>query len=68
MWTEDEYIFYINGVETARSTFSKGVSEVPEYVRISLNLPKTSTLKAGQTTQFKVDYVKIWQLPESQTL
>lgn len=29
-WTEDEYIFYTNGVETARMSFSKGVCDVNE--------------------------------------
>ena len=27
-WTDSEYIFYVNGVETRRTSFSKGVSQV----------------------------------------
>ena len=60
-WTENEYIFYINGVETTRSSFSLGVSEVPEEVIVSLELPDEITKEKGYTTSFIVDYVKIWQ-------
>lgn len=64
-WTDDEYIFYINGVETRRSSFGNGVSEVPEDVIVSLEIPdeeKLSTLdKASYKTEYIVDYVKIYQ-------
>ena len=60
-WTEDEYIFYVNGVETVRSSFANGVSEVPETVRVSLCIPDEITMKQGERTQFLVDYVKIYQ-------
>ncbi len=60
-WTETEYIFYINGVETTRSNFSLGVSEVPEEVIVSLELPEEITKAKDYTTSFVVDYVKIWQ-------
>ena len=68
MWTEDEYIFYINGVETARSTFGNGVSEVLEDVIVSLEIPDENKLaeldKEGYHTEFIVDYVKIYQIAE----
>lgn len=60
-WTEDEYIFYINGVETCRSTFAAGVSQEMETVILSLCIPNEVTFTPGQTTQFLVDYVKIYQ-------
>ena len=60
-WTEDEYIFYINGVETARSSFGKGVSEVEETVIVSLEIPNEITHDKDFSSQFVVDYVKIWQ-------
>lgn len=60
-WTEDEYIFYINGVETARSSFSKGVCDVNEEIIVSLELPDEITHDHDFKTQFVVDYVKIWQ-------
>ena len=63
-WTEDEYIFYINGVETTRSTFSLGVSQVEEEVIVSLEIPDEVTHAKDFYAQFVVDYVKIWQKAE----
>ena len=60
-WTDSEYMFYINGVETTRSSFSLGVSEVPEEVIVSLELPEKISKEKDYTTSFIVDYVKIWQ-------
>ncbi|MBR2868123.1 MAG: glycoside hydrolase family 16 protein [Clostridia bacterium] len=64
-WTEEEYIFYVNGVETVRSTFGNGVSQVEEDVIVSLEIPdpeKLGTLdKENYKTEFIVDYVKIYQ-------
>ena len=66
-WTEDEYIFYINGVETARTSFGNGVSQVPEEVIVSLEIPGEDGLekfdKETYSTEFIVDYVKIYQKP-----
>lgn len=64
-WTEDEYIFYINGVESTRSSFGSGVSEVPEEVIVSLEIPDQFPDNYAQdfTTQYIVDYVKIYQKP-----
>ena len=62
MWTEDEYIFFINGKECARSSHAKGVSQVPEEVIVSLEIPGEVGHDKDFTTQFVVDYVKIWQL------
>ncbi len=63
-WTEDEYIFYINGVETARTSFGNGVSQVPEEVIVSLEIPGDGLDKFDKETyktEFIVDYVKIYQ-------
>lgn len=60
-WTEDEYIFYINGVETARSTFGKGVSQVPETVILSLCMPGEINQPQDYKVQFKVDSIRIYQ-------
>lgn len=64
-WTEDEYIFYINGIETVRSSFGNGVSQVEEDVIVSLEIPDLSELegldKSTFKTEFIVDYVKIYQ-------
>lgn len=61
-WTEDEYIFYINGVETCRSSFGNGVSTEPEEVIVSLEIPDLVTYEHDFATQMQVDYVKIYQL------
>lgn len=64
-WTEEEYIFYINGVETRRSSFGNGVSEVEEDVIVSLEIPDESKLaeldKETYQTEYIIDYVKIYQ-------
>ena len=61
MWTESEYIFYVNGVETGRTSFGLGVSRVPEYLLVSLEIPEEIGLPKTATTKFTVDYVKIYQ-------
>jgi len=63
LWTQDEYIFYINGVEAVRSAFLDGVSQAPEYGIISLEIPGADGLseEPGFSTQFIVDSVRIWQ-------
>lgn len=63
LWTENEYIFYVNGVETGRTSFSKGTSRVKEKVIISLCIPNEITLPKTTMTKFVVDYVKIYQKP-----
>ena len=59
-WTEEEYIFYIDGVESGRSAFGKGVSTIPEEVIVSLEIPERMNAKHDYKTEFEVDYVKIW--------
>ena len=64
-WNEDEYIFYVNGVETRRSSFGNGVCEVPEDVIISLEIPTAEELdeldKDTYVSEFIIDYVRIYQ-------
>ena len=60
LWTETEYIFYINGVEAVRSAFKDGVSQAPEYAIISLALPLEIT-DQSYSTEFIVDSVRILQ-------
>ncbi len=58
-WNKDEYIFYINGVESARTSFA-GPCQVPLYLIISLGVDghvKREQLPA----QFVVDYVRAYQ-------
>ena len=72
-WDENEYIFYINGVETGRSKFG-GVSKVPEYLKLSVEVDGSDATpnygwsgridKNGKDklpVDFVVDYVKVYQ-------
>lgn len=61
-WTEDEYIFYVNGVESTRTSFSKGVSTTPEEVLVSLEIPDAMDNAKDFRTQMIVDSVSIYQL------
>ena len=63
-WTDTEYIFYINGVETRRTSFGNGVSEVEEDVIVSLEIPAIEvldTLDKDASATYVVDYVRIYQ-------
>jgi beta-glucanase (GH16 family) len=71
LWTEDEYIFYLNGVETVRTSFGNGVCEVPVDVILSFGgpghansgqLPYFNKLSKDHISTFTVDYVRIYQL------
>jgi beta-glucanase (GH16 family) len=61
-WTEQEYIFRIDGIETFRT--SKAVSQVPEYFILSLlssdyEIPKITDDVLPLT--MSVDWVRAWQ-------
>jgi len=60
LWTEDEYVFYVNGVEAVRSAFKDGASRAPEYAIISLAIP-TEITDTSYTTEFFIDSVRIMQ-------
>ena len=62
-WTDDEYIFYINGVETTRSSFGNGVSQIPQDVFLTVELPYTITHEKDFTSEFVIDYLRIYQKP-----
>ena len=65
-WNENEYIFYINGVETFRTDFG-GVSQNEEYLILSVEMkgengvPSNRENVRGEETKFIVDYVKVYQ-------
>lgn len=65
-WNEDEYIFYINGVETFRTSYG-GVSQNPEYLILSVEMrgengiPSERENAPGDEAQFVVDYVRVYQ-------
>ncbi|NMP38097.1 MAG: glycoside hydrolase family 16 protein [Clostridiales bacterium] len=71
-WNEEEYIFYVNGVESGRSSFG-GTSQVPEFMILSVEIDGADAIPADgwsgpsvdsgeQTpTDFIVDYVRAYQ-------
>ncbi|MBR0113031.1 MAG: glycoside hydrolase family 16 protein [Clostridia bacterium] len=59
-WNEDEYIFYINGVETARTSFG-GVCEVPLYLIISIGVDEKVGRNTDLPASMTVDYVRCYQ-------
>ena len=72
-WNENEYIFYINGVETCRTSFG-GVSQNPEYLLLSCEVAGSDgvafadrhgtgemNMEPGDEAYFIVDYVRVYQ-------
>jgi beta-glucanase (GH16 family) len=59
-WNETEYIFYINGVESARTDFG-GVCQVPLYLIISLGVGENIGDNKYLPAEFIVDYVRAYQ-------
>lgn len=61
LWDDEFYTFYVDGVEVAKSDWADGVSQVPEEVIVSLELSDTPPEDRSVTSEFTVDYVKIYQ-------
>lgn len=65
-WNENEYIFYINGVETFRTDFG-GVSQNKEYLILSVEMkgengiPSERENTKADDAEFIVDYVRVYQ-------
>ncbi len=65
-WNENEYIFYINGVESYRTDFG-GVSQNPEYLILSYEMggengvAEDDSLDKSKTYNYIVDYVRVYQ-------
>ena len=72
-WTPDEYIFYINGVETGRLS-TGGVSQNPEYLILSCEVAGANgvadadrhgvgkmSMDTDETAEFIVDYVRVYK-------
>ncbi len=62
-WTPEEYVFYVNGQETWR-TSGGGVSQVPEYAKLTEEIGKWGgdITKANLPDQFVVDYVRVYDV------
>ena len=59
-WNENEYIFYVNGVETARTSFG-GVCRVPLYLIISVGVEENVAQNDFLPASMLVDYVRCYQ-------
>ncbi len=62
-WTPDEYVFYVNGQETWRSS-AGGVSQVPEYAKLTEEIGEWGgdITQAKLPDQFVVDYVRVYDV------
>ncbi|MBP7053761.1 MAG: alpha-L-fucosidase [Phycisphaerae bacterium] len=62
-WTPDEYIFYVDGKETWRTT-GGGVSQAPGYAKLTEEIGAWGgdIKKAGLPDHFIVDYVRVYDL------
>lgn len=79
-WTEDEYIYYINGYEVGRSAYG-GVSQENEFLRLSCEIEgadarptvgwsgniENNKEKKDFTADFVVDYVRVYQKRDGNT-
>jgi alpha-L-fucosidase len=65
-WTPDEYVFYVNGQETWR-TSAGGVSQVPEYAKLTEEIGKWGgdIARAELPDCFVVDYVRVYDPADS---
>lgn len=66
LWTEDEYVFYVDGRETWR-TSAGGVSQVPEYIKLSEEIGDWGgdIKKAHLPDYFIVDHVRVYDIVET---
>lgn len=74
LWTEDEYIFYVNGHETGRTDFG-GVSREPEFLILSCEVDGAAATPTrgwsgiitsnpegnAFSSEFVVDYVRVYK-------
>ena len=72
-WNENEYIFYVDGVRTGKSSF-KGASRVPEYLLLTVEIAGENAVpgkmmmwggdinkKNNSFSPFVIDYVRVWE-------
>lgn len=65
LWTEDEYVYYIDGVESWRTKAEEalGVCEVPLYLKITSEMgswTKNVLIPENLPDYMKVDYVRVY--------
>ena len=62
-WTPEEYVFYVDGLETWR-TSAGGVSQVPEWAKLTEEIGKWGgdIAQASLPDYFTVDYVRVYDV------
>lgn len=65
LWTEDEYVYYIDGVESWRTKAEEalGVCEVPLYIKVTSEMgswTKNVLIPENLPDYMKVDYVRVY--------
>jgi alpha-L-fucosidase len=60
-WTPQEYVFYVNGQETWR-TSAGGVSQVPQFAKLTEEIGRWGgdIIQADLPDEFVVDYVRVY--------
>ncbi len=63
LWTAEEYVFYVDGQETWRT--SQAVSHIPQYMILSVELTGWGgdVTKANLPDEILFDYVRVYQAP-----
>ena len=64
-WTKDEYIFYVDGIESYRFEAIGGACNVPGYLRITTECGPVNgelSLGVGEYSDMLVDYVRVYQI------
>jgi beta-glucanase (GH16 family) len=65
LWLLDEYVFYVDGMETWR-TKAGGVCQAPLYIKLSDEVGDWAgdIAKSALPDEFQVDYVRVYDLTE----
>ncbi len=69
LWRPDEYVFYVDGKETWRSS-AGGVSQVPQFIKLTEEIGEWGgdISKADLPDYFLVDYVRVYdEVPVTKT-
>ena len=70
LWTPDEYVFYVDGKETWRTT-AGGVCQAPLYLKLSDEAAfqgwAGDVRKAKLPDEFLTDYVRVYDLVGAKT-
>jgi len=59
-WNENEYIFYINGAESARTSFA-GPARVPMYLLLTIGVDENVQANRELPAKWTIDYVRAYQ-------